>query len=234
MRLTVIVLNWKREYNVHKICASLSKNSIVQSVYVWNNGFASSFKSVAWPNVTLIESGMNFGVLARFSLAMLAMTDCILIQDDDVLLAPNTINQLAEQWCKQPKIVHGLYGRIPDSAGNYADFRDRDNCEVEMVCGRVMMFSRSLLPHFWRWWYYSEIQHVRKGAILLNLGTHADDIVLSYCAMSLNHRKNQVHHFHRIELSEGEEALCSKLEHWAVRNEMMIVCRRLAGAQYIL
>lgn len=229
--VTAILLCWKRLYNVHKIVAGL-KESGIHDILVWSNNSEDHYVHSVNDGVRVIHSATNCGVLARYSMATLAKHNTLLIQDDDLQLPTPTVHALLANRSAYKSNVCGLYGRNPRPDGSYADNRDNDDCDVEVVCGRVMMFSRELLADFFRVWFWPEIQAVRKEADDSGLATHADDIVLSYAAMHISGKRNRVFNLPRTELP-ADFAIHANPKHFEIRNRMMQVCRKQLGIQYI-
>src|SRR5205823_119244 len=75
--ITAVVLNWKREQNVHTLIDALGNSSDVGEIIVWNNHpkpFASGNAKVR-----VINSYRNFGPWARHVAGLLAMNEDILL-----------------------------------------------------------------------------------------------------------------------------------------------------------
>lgn len=224
MELTAIVLNWMRPLNVQRICVEYATLSV--PCIVWNNSVVDFVPLDGTKFPKIINAGENYGVIARYSAALLGQTDCIVIQDDDLLVPIHAISYLYSKWKVARNSVHGLFGRIPNSKNEYADLRDHEDERVEIVCGRIMMFHRMLLPVFFIYWFDDRIKAIRNLAKEKGLATHADDILLSYLAMSLSGEKNYVWDLARVELPDAY-AIHRQEGHLEIRQAMMRVCQQI-------
>jgi Glycosyl transferase family 64 domain len=191
-------------------------------ILLWNN--CPSVKLVAQDygakfssQLRIVNSDQNEGVLARYAHTLLAPTECVLIQDDDVALPASTVEQLYGNWVKDQNSLHGLYGRDFRADGTYADYYDHDNRRVSIVCGRVMMFSRRLLSGFLYYWYTPRVQDLR--ASFPGLRSCGDDILLSYTAMQETMEENKVYDLPRTELP-ASHALHADPAHFFYREKL--------------
>jgi hypothetical protein len=227
MSLSVVMLNFSRRANVEQILKGHDDNPNVTEVLVWNNAheiFAHKSPKVVWVNAC-----QNFGLFPRYAMALLATNDYVMIQDDDLEIPAATVNSLLQCVENHKQIIHGLFGRIPKEDNTYADFRDKDNCYVEMVLGRCMVFHKSLAAHFFRMMILEANKFKKLFQVAKTLGvleSSVDDILFSYAAMTQSRHQNAVYPFPRTELA-GAAGLCDTNNHFRYRNSAMQSCQKI-------
>jgi GT2 family glycosyltransferase len=157
--ITVILTFYKRPYTlIEQLEAVQSQSIIPEKIIIWKNA-AEGIELPAIPdhlmkNVTIINSSTNYGVWARFSVALLANTEFIAIFDDDTIPQYNWFKNCLDTM----KIKEGLLGTIGirfNPGNNYAFNRrygwDGPNNEIEEVdiVGHAWFFKRAWLSHLW-------------------------------------------------------------------------------------
>jgi hypothetical protein len=90
--VTVLLLNFRRESNIHLIIKSLKNQTVPCKIFLWNNS-ESYFKH---PDVDLvINSSKNLKCWPRWSMASYAETEYIMSHDDDLVFnSPDTLGTL--------------------------------------------------------------------------------------------------------------------------------------------
>ena len=215
MAISLLMLNWKREQNLHKILGWVDASQLITEVLVWNNNPDTHFE---YPKCRIINSNEDFGMRTRFALGLFAENDCVLLYDDDMILAPSAIEGLYEQWKEDPEIMHGLFGRFPNDDGTYGIPVEQQEAEVEMVIGRTMMFHRKYCAGF----FTIERDFLcHEGASTKGA---SEDLLMSYYIMSQTDRLNRVHEYNVIELSH-EHSFCDRPGHAPERDYMLHECR---------
>lgn len=157
--ITVILTFYKRPYTlIEQLEAVQSQSIIPEKIIIWKNA-AEGIELPVIPdnlmkNVTIINSSTNYGVWARFSVALLANTEFIAIFDDDTIPQYNWFKNCLDTM----KIKEGLLGTIGirfNPGNNYAFNRrygwDGPNNEIEEVdiVGHAWFFKRAWLSHLW-------------------------------------------------------------------------------------
>jgi hypothetical protein len=212
-----VLLNWRRPKNVSKILAGWQVAGLAQGI-VWNNNPETQLPAHPWAKV--INTRSDFGLYTRFAAACLAQYDCVLIQDDDIELPPDSIRQLFEFWKNDPTILHGIFSRKPKPDGSYAIFGKGEE-EVPIVLTRILMTHRRYaadffhhLPHF------SDIQKVCQPF------GNGEDIIFSYIArLGANGRLHKTYDLPVIELPAPHAIHHSNPEqHVLHRTKLMRAC----------
>jgi len=151
-RVTVVLINYKRTTNTHKIIEFLRKQSIPVKIYVWNNG-DEPFENphVDW----VINSNKNLHGHPLAFLYRYADTEYICRMDDDLIPADSLVLEdilrYMDKHGKSRRIVSG-YGMImkegqlyenstPIGCGRYYP-TIREDTPVDIVKGRFVMFRQ--------------------------------------------------------------------------------------------
>src|SRR5262249_30255070 len=143
----------------------------VEEILVFNNNASAPFH-YPHPKVKVLNASTAFGLRVRWVLAALAKGQCLIFQDDDILLPESTINAFIEAVGRDKHRVYSLHGRNPGPNDRYnADIADG---EVEIILTRAAAIHRTLVPLI----FQSEEAFREAGfAIPANNG---EDIFLSY------------------------------------------------------
>jgi len=160
--ITVILTVYRRPHTLIQQLEAINEQTIsCKEIYIWKN----EYDGVVIPdipehlmkNVSIINSGKNFGVWARFALGLLANTKYIAVFDDDTIPGCKWF----ENCLNSMKIREGLYGTIGlqfngDGYWSYnrVGWDMRHNCnndeitEVDIV-GHAWFFKRQWLCYLW-------------------------------------------------------------------------------------
>lgn len=157
--ITVILTVYKRPYSlIEQLEAVQSQSIIPDNIIIWKNA-AEGIELPVIPehlmkNVRVINSSGNYGVWARFSVALLANTEFIAVFDDDTIPQYNWFKNCLDTM----KVKEGLLGTIGirfKTGCEYAFHRrygwhgpNNDIEEVDIV-GHAWFFKRAWLSHLW-------------------------------------------------------------------------------------
>ena len=139
--VTAILLSWRRHRMLEEIAAKIAGWGRVGEVIVWNNDPETT---LSLPFATVIQSGRNFGCLARYAMVPLARYDTIWFQDDDVMLDEPQFEAVHAAYREDSSRIYGCQGRnLAD--GRYSPKPAYGECDI--LVGQTMLFHRSLLRH---------------------------------------------------------------------------------------
>ncbi|THD72496.1 MAG: hypothetical protein E7813_03790, partial [Bradyrhizobium sp.] len=102
--MSAILLSWRRPENIARIVAELRTWKRIGEIMVWNNN---PDQNLTLPGATIINSGRNFGCLARYGLVALADNDTIWFQDDDLLVSEAQFEKLFASYLKDAGRIYG-------------------------------------------------------------------------------------------------------------------------------
>lgn len=228
--ITATILNYKRPENFRRILPALLGCPLISEIFIWNNRgvIDSSVKSAAEISdipVTVFDVSANLGVYPLLALGLLAKNSVIWSQGDDWVVSPPVIRTLSQHHLQYPESIHGIFGRDPTRQNRYADEYDYHTRQCEMVLNSACIYPRLLLPFVFQlkelsWYKEWEAWVIANGGSPWN----GEDIMLSYVAMNLSHRKNFIHRL-KIEALPDNDAICKLPFHYEARTRLMQLLR---------
>ena len=221
--VTGVLLNWKRPDNVARIVAGWRASGIVDEGIVWNNNPDVTLSLDGW--ATVVNATRDLGLYTRFTAACLARNECVLIQDDDILLPAESIATLHEAWRSRPDILHGVFGRAPNARGRYV-VRDLIGADVPVVLTRALLTHRLHAARFFE--FAAAFEALQRGGRPQGNG---EDILFSYAVMRHSGRLNRTHRVPVLELPSPDAINARhRRRHFAHRMQLMDACiARLRG-----
>lgn len=202
--LTVVLLSWKRPANIPIILEILYSAKSVNEIILWNNNPELSL-NYKHPKLVVINANKNLGTTARYSVALLAKNDNIMIQDDDLCYKPEQIEKIFSEYLKDKSRIYGPFGRNLYN-GKY---RMKNVWgEADIIIGRTLLFEKNLLINFFKF--------AEPWKNLL----HEDDILFSLSQA----KKHFALKLGLITELSNEEALYKKPMHLEKRQKMVDYC----------
>jgi len=143
MKVTVVILCYKRLENFEKVIRGWFAQDEVDQVIIWDNsgGFKTNLP------VLVLSSNRNLGPQAKYACAQLAKNDLILFSDDDVIAKEGLLRDLMK--CKGWNVnkIMGIMGRNFTGEGYYDSTAYHGSAiknpvKVDYLCGLVMLTSR--------------------------------------------------------------------------------------------
>jgi hypothetical protein len=118
---SVVIMSWARPDNIKLLVdtyLSPAYGEVVGHIYIFNaNPKYGDKLNRSLPlqddRLTLIQTSRDMGLHARFATAMLAKTETVWIQDDDLMMGPEGFRILMDGIEEEPEVMHGVYGRFP-------------------------------------------------------------------------------------------------------------------------
>jgi hypothetical protein len=215
MTASLLLLNWKRPANLTRILAVEQAYGKVAEILVFNNNASAAFQ-YPHPKVKVLNASTDFGLRVRWVLAALAEGQCIIFQDDDILLPEPTIGAFIDEVGQDRHRAYSLHGRNPGPNGRYQ--AAAADGEVEIVLTRAAAIHKTLVPLVLQ----SEQAFREAGfAIPVNNG---EDIFLSYCISACFGRKHKVLRLPFADLP-SPHALSSRPEHIEERTRLVRQCK---------
>lgn len=149
--ITVVLLNYKRPDNLHRIIAAIKSQTVVSTIFVWNNGAGFEDSGVDWQ----IDSSINRYCRPRWFMSSQADTDFVCTMDDDLCFADDHVleDSLAALHAEPGHAIVGMTGVILKTQSTYRDcihldwlprFPEGDNI-VDIVKGRFMLLRTSTI-----------------------------------------------------------------------------------------
>ena len=150
IKITAILLNWKRPENIIKTIKSIRDQSIPIKICLWNNNPDDRTRY----DVDLqINSPDNFKCYPRWMMASLIETDYIFTLDDDLMLNDNDVIKDILTFYESINInttIVGYTGVILNQDKDYWTSEHltepkNEDIKVDIVKGRFMFMSKSLI-----------------------------------------------------------------------------------------
>lgn len=174
-KVSVLILSWRRPDQVKAIVETEAAYESVAEVIVFNNNPAAPFMH-SHPKVRVLNSTFDFGLRSRWAMAFLAWSECLIFQDDDILLPEQVFHTFLAEILADPERAYSLHGRNPDAANRY----NAKNVygEAAIVLTRATAIHKRVLPAL------IEAEHAffrPESAYPVGREFPAEDIFLSYC-----------------------------------------------------
>jgi hypothetical protein len=236
-QISVVLLSCKRDENVRILSERYSSMEIVSDLIIWSSP-PGDFR-MTHPKVRCATCSPDWGMVPRYMVSTMAKSMAVMAVDDDLFVPEETISILLGRLNDDERIVHGLHGRGPNAGGNYSagakgEWSGGSDADVEIVCGRVAMFSRGLAHDAVSNFMLPEMAPMYDEADRLGVyPSQIEDMLLSYSAMARSGRLNRVYKLTHEELP-CHDAICSKPNHYTYRNFGMKFLRNHFGIDQIL
>ena len=159
MSITVVLTLYKRpQYLVEQIEAVLSQTIKPQKIILWVNRVPDiqipEMSEELRKDLVIVDSSENFGVWARFGVALLANTKYVCVFDDDTIPGKEWFKNCLDTM-KTHKGLLGTVGIIFNREDVYMDYRrygwpshNEKVVKVDIV-GHAWFFKRKWLSHLW-------------------------------------------------------------------------------------
>lgn len=157
--VTVILCGYKRPHVLDEQYLSvLNQTHKPSDVMFWKNESLSKvkFDERTFKKMKSVISNHNFGVWARFSLALNCKTKFVCILDDDTVPGSKWLENCIESFNEKPGL-YGTIGLVYKSEESYSgaqrygwtEINNEEIKEVDIV-GHAWFFERNMLSYFWR------------------------------------------------------------------------------------
>jgi len=160
--ITVILNLYKRPQNLEKQIDAFRNQTVKpKEIWVWQNAALPFVEGDSWQRHALhfkgidkwITSNNNWGVYGRFTMAQMAQTKFVCVNDDDTIPGPQWLETCLESYKTNPGLQGGIGVRL--EADNYrqhhrigwADPRPTTE-EVDLV-GHSWFFPKEYLKYIW-------------------------------------------------------------------------------------
>src|SRR5262245_61653884 len=174
-QLTVVLLSYKRPWNMEPIACSALRCDFVDRVILCNNN--PDYPIERWVRISdgrlvLLNQKVNRGPRFRFDIAMKEKGNYFLFIDDDIFLYPEQIKVLFVQLLDNPSVPHGVRGQVVFDCKEFVDGLYGVETKVDILNG-VYAFTRAHLLEYLR------LEEELSGIPMV------DDIVLSFAGESV-------------------------------------------------
>jgi len=173
-KASVLFLNWKRIDQLQRILEAEADFPAIGEIIVFNNNKEVLF-TYDHPKVRCLNSSFDFGLRTRWILGALATYNCLVFQDDDILLGAEVIEAFLNELSADPRRAYSLHGRNPDSENRYNTIDVSG--EAEIILTRATCVHKRAIPMI----LHLEDQFFKDAPSFPDASTFpAEDIFLSY------------------------------------------------------
>jgi len=153
MKITALLLNWKRQENIVKVIDSIKKQSVKIDIWLWNNNIEDKRK---YDVDVQINSTTNFKCWPRWLMGSMVNDGYIFTLDDDIMFNRNDIIETCVKEYESIKILDnkpiiGYSGVIINKEKNYWESQHihqpdkTNNIIVDVIKGRFMFMHKNIL-----------------------------------------------------------------------------------------
>lgn len=183
MKVSLLILNWKRSENLKLILDKECNYGCIDEVLVFNNNKEVVF-SHAHAKVKVLNASFDFGLRTRWILGALAKNDCLVFQDDDIILAEEAFSQFVDALEHEPNRAYSLHGRNLGINQGYT--QEPAVGEVAIVLTRATCIHKKQIPLILE----CERRYMAEHDGLPD--RNGEDIFLSYCLASCYGKKHLI------------------------------------------
>jgi hypothetical protein len=155
MKITALLLNWKRQENIVKVIDSIKKQSVKIDIWLWNNNIEDKTK---YDVDVQINSTTNFKCWPRWLMGSMVNDGYIFTLDDDIMFNRNDVIETCIKEYESIKNSHsnpiiGYSGVIVNEEKNYWSSQHmhqpekNNNIIVDVIKGRFMFMDSNILSN---------------------------------------------------------------------------------------
>lgn len=167
--ISAVILHYYKERQgyLELIVHSLQNGAMAPNeIIIWNNRPDSKIEV---HGATVINSSKNYGCLARYMIGLMAESNCVFFQDDDLYVDTDTLEKLYFS-CLPISVV----GPIGFNLGKDRPYLDRsivrESEKVDIILGRIHMCQKRILAQVFSYLSNnSDMKIFREDDILLSL-----------------------------------------------------------------
>lgn len=216
MTASLLILSWKRPENLTRIVSLQQTYNRLGEILIFNNNNSGSL-GFSDPKVKVLNASCDFGLRTRWILAALATNDCLIFQDDDILLSEEAVEAFVGAISLDSTRIYSLHGRNPSPDGKYNT--EEAEGEVEIVLTRAAAIHKRVVPLI----FQSE-QEFREAGLVIP-ANNGEDIFLSYCISSHFGKKHLTLKLPFTDLP-SPYALSSRPGHFVERTKVVRQCKK--------
>lgn len=187
--VTVILLSYKRPWNMKPIVWSLLQCEWASRIFVVNNNPKIDIRRyVPFANsrITCINEDHNYGAMRRYEIAQQKESQYYLCIDDDIFFTPLQMTKLIRHLIANPSVPHGMFGQYiyldAHPLQRWKHSVHGRECSVDIL-NRTYAFTHTHVQEFFRLLrcINQDTPEARKEMSPL------DDVILSFCGNTKPH-----------------------------------------------
>ena len=198
--IRVIVLNYKRPANVHKI---INAYKGIFPVSIVNNNPEEPFPYLGHP-IDVINNDKNYFCMERWVRCFDYDEPFKFVVDDDLLVSPRSILNMR----KKRQHAIGIYGKTGVSTANsYLELKDHwcEHSDVDFLVGSGILINQQ------------KLNEIKKHIFQIGYPIRGDDIIISYLLKKYCGSRLRTAPAHVLDLGEEDVGLNTNPEHFSLR-----------------
>jgi len=220
--ITLVILNWKRPNNIkNNILPYLCQNNLITEIIISHNNLETIFdyNHPKIVHINDVENNKKIGLAVRFTSAMRAKNDIILMIDDDVYPQHELVHFLLKKYLENSQIIHGIFGR---NIIQNMYFPINATGKVDIALTQCIMFNKK-----WANIFLKEKSMVEDITLKAKPIWNGEDIFLSLLVLKYTGQQNMAYKDHSnqiIHLDDNDSisnaSLLGSVSHIIYRNKL--------------
>jgi hypothetical protein len=217
--ISVVILNWKRPYNIkNDILPKIINYNLVSEVIISHGKSETYFQT---PGIKMVkhyrDENLNpkLGVALRFLRSCNAKNECILILDDDRLPSEEYVNKMYELFQKDKNVIIGTVKRYVSPKG-YSNKEKNVANEKKIILTQVLMTNKKICKDF-----INEKEKMNDLALKAKPVWNGEDILFNLIYIK-NYNKTPIHlepKNNELILLKDNDAISSNTGHFEYRKK---------------
>jgi hypothetical protein len=152
MRITALLLNWKRQENILKVIQSIKDQSVDIDIWLWNNN---PEDKTSYDVDVQVNSSSNFKCWPRWLIGSMVDDGYIFTLDDDIMFdRSDVIENCVKIYKELPKKLFPIIGYSGVILNESKDYwksihinkpNERKDVKVDIIKGRFMFMNKNIL-----------------------------------------------------------------------------------------
>ena len=215
--ISLLINSWKRPDNIRRIIDIQKRYDLIGEILIFNNNPEVNIE-YSHDKVKIINTNTDFGLRTRWVNGVLAEHDCLVFQDDDLIVRESAFEKLWHLFQNDPERIYCAWGRNPSDDGTYSMRNCHGEVEVALTC--LASVPKSAIPFVIAAERVFFTQHELDWVY-----TNGEDIFLSYCVQSIYNKPALQVSLPVVRLP-APHSLHKKRNHRRERTDMVRRCRK--------
>jgi hypothetical protein len=179
--ISLLINTIRRHDNLLTLLNTQLEYRVIDEVIVMNNGLNTNI--IDHPKLKIVNPSWDIGLRSRWILGALAKNNCLVVQDDDLIVSEDVVNTLYGHFLLDNDKTYGVYGRRLDPLGRYVTQQFYSGY-VDIVLTRIACLNKRLIPFL-----LEAEQHILPSRYPTAQEWPGDDILLSYVSTSIYNKQ---------------------------------------------
>lgn len=210
-KISVVILNYKRPYNVLKQIETIHDYDVIDEIIMCNGDRNNlvNYNSQKYCKIKEVFHNNLIGSCIRWFAALNCVNEYILFLDDDVLPTENSVNNLTNRIVEDPINIYGPIRRNCSKSGYHTNVFYRI-FKYNMILTPILMTSKKVIYNF-----HSHI-HKYEKLMIKNKG-NCEDLLFNYIFIKTYGKRPTYVHTQYTELDTTSHSYSGNIDHYKVR-----------------